>query len=132
VSRSRALKFEVLLVLPLLLAGLALVACNGDDDDDVAAVPGEVRTPVPETDANVEVLDNEFSPGILTVRAGTTVAWVWRGENEHSVRGTEANWVSPVQRQGSFEFTFDFPGEYSYSCEVHGAAVMSGIINVTP
>lgn len=131
-SRFRALKFEAFLILPLLIAGLALAACNGDDDDAVAGVSPEAETPAAETEANVEVLDNEFSPMDLTVRAGTTVVWVWRGEDEHSVRGTEPSFASDVQAQGSFQYTFDFPGRYPYHCEVHGPSVMSGMITVVP
>lgn len=132
-SRFRVLKFEAFLILPLLVAGLALVACNGDDDDDaVAGVTAEAATPVAETEANVEVRDDAFEPQEIVVREGTNVVWVWRGEHEHSVRGTEPDFKSEVQAEGSFEYTFDFSGRYPYHCEVHGPDVMSGVIVVVP
>jgi plastocyanin len=92
-------RLAIALVLPL-----ALVACGGDDDTAAPAEPGRVA-----------VVDNRFVPGEITVSAGDTVTWEFRGAAVHNVVG-DGGLQSENQKSDTFEHTFDEPGEYEYRC----------------
>ena len=58
----------------------------------------------------------------VTVSAGDTVRWEWRGKNVHNVtvlRGP-TRFRSPFKRRGSFRHMFAQPGTYILYCGVHG------------
>ena len=81
----------------------------------------------------VAVRDYAFSPGTLTVPAGTTVTWTNYDVAPHTV--TEVSGPVPVSspelHQGqSWSFTFEQPGTYRYYCAVHPN--MLGSVVVTP
>jgi len=84
--------------------------------------------------SNVSVQDDFFSPSSLTISAGTTVVWTWKGGNPHTVTSGTAGspngtFSSPQQTSGTFSFTFNQKGSFPYFCQVHGAA-MTGTITV--
>jgi len=77
----------------------------------------------------ITIEDNSFTPAKLTVKAGTTVRWVWTGTNAHSVLVAGHN-SGEHTGSGSFEQTFPSGGAtVQYQCGVHGAA-MAGTISV--
>jgi plastocyanin len=85
------------------------------------------------TTANVNVVNNSFNPGALTISAGMTVIWTWAPNAvQHNVVpvGSEPT-SSGIPRNGPFthQHTFNTPGTYSYVCEVHGPS-MAGVITV--
>ena len=125
-----------MLALTSLIAALAplLVACGGGGGSSSAnaAAPGATTapqaTPTLGPVVEVQISDNQFSPADLTIKVGTTVRWVWSGQNQHSVL---LNGVDSGKHQGTgtFEKTFaDGAGTYSYQCGVHGAAMAGKII----
>lgn len=64
----------------------------------------------------------EYVPSRVEVSPGTTVRWVNEDSADHTVTSEEAGGplASDVFGQGgSFEYTFDEPGEFAYFCEVH-------------
>lgn len=82
-----------------------------------AVVPGQF--------ALVEVINNQFSPGNVTVSAGGTVGWAWAaGAGPHNINpvGGAARPSQPTLRDGPFIFTETFPqaGNFSYYCSQHG------------
>jgi plastocyanin len=92
-----------------------------------AAAPGPVT-------ATVNVVNNSFQPGALSVAAGTTVTWRWGpsavNHNVAPVGGTEPSRSgAPESAPATHNHTFNTPGTYSYQCEVHGPS-MSGVITV--
>ena len=68
----------------------------------------------------VEIGDNTFSPSQLTVDVGTTVTWTWVGDQTHNVVFTGGSPASPSQSSGTWSYTFNEGGGYSYTCTVHG------------
>jgi plastocyanin len=120
-----------------LLGGVVIgaAACGGDDDDggsDTAATstPGVTGSETPAAEAAaVTVSDDTFSPGSLTVAAGTAVTWNWSGSNPHSVV-MEALGVQSetLTGSGTFTHTFDAPGSYAYQCGIHGASMAGTIV----
>ena len=79
----------------------------------------------------VAVGNNRFDPATLTVPVNSTVTWRWNsGGVEHNVTFQAAP-SSGNQSSGSFARTFQTAGTYAYVCTIHGAQVMSGVVNVT-
>src|SRR5918995_4064654 len=138
----------------LLLVGVALAACGGDDsaDDagdgglsgpDGAASDGSyAEAPddavVIDTDpAAVTALDNSFMPENIQVEAGAEVVWTNEGRNEHNALHVDGgDWgveVDDFQPGDVYSHTFDEPGVYRYYCSIHGStdAGMIGTVVVT-
>lgn len=97
----------------------ALLAC--------ALAPLAAQTP----GATVEIDNFVFSPGRLTIKAGTTVTWTNRDDIPHTVASaTRAFKSKAMDTDESFSFTFSTPGEYAYFCSLHphmtGTIVVEG------
>lgn len=76
-----------------------------------AAAPAEVK------------IDNfSFSPAVLTVPVGTTVAWTNRDDIPHTVVSSDdpkAFKSKVLDTDEKFSFTFSKAGSYPYFCSVH-------------
>jgi plastocyanin len=72
-------------------------------------------------DANTIVMKNfDFSPMMLTVKAGTTVTWKNLDGEPHTVVSPDGVFRSHALDQGdTFTFKFDTPGTYKYICSIH-------------
>lgn len=121
---SRRMRFLVLSLLPVLLAG-AFAARLGKP---ATAAEVTVEWKVPVTAAN-------------TVSVGDTLTWVWADALPHSVSSVSG----PVPfdsgtRTGNgtmYSFTFTQPGTYTYRCNIHpngmtGTVVVQGSTTETP
>ncbi len=66
-------------------------------------------------------IDNfSFSPGTITIPAGTTVRWTNRDDIPHTVVSDDKTFKSKVlDTDQEFTYTFTKPGTYSYFCSVH-------------
>lgn len=111
----------------------------GDDvpvmeDDQVVMTPFKVGKGSSDMTV-VNLVDNEFEPTELTIKAGTTVIFTNIGNRTHTVTADDGSFDSGRLRSGAtFEFTFTDPGEYPFYCEPHGdpgGEGMSGVIIVT-
>ena len=95
------------------LAGVAVLlvalapACGGSKKPEAPPPPNSV------------ILKNSnFKPAKLTVKAGTTVTWLWRdGTVQHDVAFD--GFKSKVKTSGDYTHTFDQAGTFAYKCEVH-------------
>lgn len=75
----------------------------------------------------IDVLDNDFEAPVIEVESGTTVTWTFVGDSLHDVVGE--GWGQPeAVSSGTFAHTFDTPGEYRYTCTLHGS--MDGRVDV--
>lgn len=115
----------------LVLAGVAVLggACAGDDT--VAEAPSDVV---------VELV--AFKPDTLTVEPGAVVTWTQRDAGAHTVTsGTVEQGAGlsqarpdgrfdsgPVERGGTFRFTFTQPGTYEYFCSLHPATMRGEVV----
>jgi nitrite reductase (NO-forming) len=65
--------------------------------------------------------NNDFSPRVITVKAGTTV--VWRNDDKimpHAIHGDKNEFASVfMQPSDDWSMKFDKPGVYQYSCTPH-------------
>jgi plastocyanin len=120
------------------LAVAALAACSDDEKSSDETMPGrsavivdyraDVSTGAPKT--QVVAQDNRFVPENVRISPGQTVRWTNQGRNPHNIIKTgEAVEYTPdfgvevadfAPQGGTYEFTFDEPGEYLYYCSLHG------------
>jgi plastocyanin len=83
-----------------------------------------------ETDINIEGF--AFNPGTITVQTGTTVKWVNKDSDSHTVVAEDGSFKSPRLGQGeSFSFTFTKAGTFAYRCGIH-ASMKGTIVVVSP
>lgn len=89
--------------------------------------------PVPAANggAVVEMVDNRFVPNALTVAVGTTVTWVNKGRNWHTVSSLDGSFASDQISPGqSYSHQFTKPGTYQYICQHHALQGMTGAVTV--
>jgi plastocyanin len=142
-----------LLVLLIACMALAVVVagCGDDDDDSGNGGGGGGNTEQPADTgggggsggggggggAEVGMMNIQFDPQDVTIKAGETVTWTNDEGVAHDVDKTSG--PGPQFSSGpeggmmegdTFEHTFDRPGTYEYICRVH-APGMAGTIEVT-
>jgi plastocyanin len=87
-----------------------------------ASTPAELGTQAAVADSVTEVkIDNfAFTPGVITVKAGTQITWINHDDIPHTVDSTEGRFKSAaLDTDDKFQFLFKEPGEYSYFCRMH-------------
>jgi len=132
-SRHRRRRLVVTSVVSALAVVLALGACGGGDkksESEGSAAPAS--SAAPSGGGAVHIVNFEFQPQKLTVKAGTTVMWTNDDSAIHSIKDTSplATPVSKDLAKGdTFTITYDKPGSYSYICGIHN--YMTGSVDVT-
>jgi plastocyanin len=102
----------------ILILTLILTACGGGDASEPADGGGET----------VSLSGSQFSPGSLTVSAGTTVTFT--NTSGHTVtEGSNGQAADDpiIDEQGGEDivFTFDEPGTYNLTCQIHSSMNMT-------
>jgi len=84
------------------------------------------------TVVEVAAIDGKgFEPKAITVRPGTTVRWVNRGKERHTVTSRSGRFDSgPIPPGGSFTVMFVTPGTHDYFCRPHEKMGMVGSVTV--
>ena len=104
------------------------VATADDDAAPGAASDGNATAVI---GRNVQVVDNDFVPGDLTVEAGQAVRWTNAGAIAHTVTAADAAYDSGILNPGdSFEHVFAEVGLFEYLCTLHPEMV--GTVEVVP
>ena len=123
-TRHRWLSSLVVCTLIVVASG----ACGGGDKNDDKKAGGAVSG-----EPAVKIVNFQFEPKALTVKAGTTVKWTNEDTATHSIKDTSqlATPVSPdlVGKGSTFSITYGQPGSYSYICGIH--QYMSGSVQVS-
>jgi plastocyanin len=78
----------------------------------------------------VTARDYTFEPAYPTVAAGTTVSWVNRDGESHTVTSDVGLFDAEIGPGERFSFTFDEPGAYFFFCQPHDW--MIGEVDVVP
>ena len=100
------------------------------DNDDPAEGAGTSESAAAEVE--IALLDDRFDPPELTIAAGTTLRFVNRGANWHSVAAFDGSFDSGrLDPGGAFEVRLDVPGAYDIICKHHGLRGMVGRVIVT-
>ena len=62
----------------------------------------------------------KFTPATVTVPIGTTVTWVNRDDDAHTVTADDGRLASAGLDHGEqFSYRFTAPGNYAYHCALH-------------
>ncbi len=125
-------KLIVILALVLTLAACAPKSTPTPISTMPPVQPPEETAPGASTETvEVKIQGFSFDPAELTIAAGTTVKWTNMDSAKHTITSDDGSWSSANLGQGgTFEFTFDQPGTYTYHCNVH--PTMAATIIVTP
>lgn len=84
------------------------------------------------TTVEIAMVDDRFEPNAIEVPAGTTVTWVNKGGDWHSVSAYDGSFESRKLAFGeTFSVRLDTPGLYQYICKHHGLQGMMGRVVVT-
>lgn len=119
-------------------------APNDADSGNDTSVDPEPRAAVT---WDIDVGDNSFDAGSLSIQVGDTVRWTQSGSNPHTVTEDDGAFdshadcdpLAPLDPLGTcmgngdtFEHTFETVGDVGYYCKVHGGpgSGMSGTISV--
>jgi plastocyanin len=80
----------------------------------------------------VEIQQFKFEPAHLQVVAGTTVTWINRDGEPHTVTSIDQRFTSSaaLDTDDRYSQTFGQPGNYAYVCSVH--PFMRGSVTVVP
>lgn len=125
---------HVVIILITLMFAAVGAACGGTSYGNNNNGPS--FTPVPSGQNTVlapngAYLGNgtNFTPGTLTVAAGTTVTWGNNDVTTHTVTADAGGFNSNNLNSGdTFQVKFDNPGQYKYHCSIH--SFMTGTIVV--
>jgi len=88
--------------------------------------------------SNFAFTDSVSNSSTTVIRKGETVQWTWMSGSHSTTSGTcsgacTANnvWDSTIKSSGTFSYTFNQVGNFSYYCRQHGAS-MTGVVIVRP
>lgn len=83
----------------------------------------------PPDSTQIVIQDFMFTPNSLTVKAGSTVIWVNKDDEPHSVVSDTGLFRSgAVDTNETFSFKFDKPGTYHFTCAIHPRMVGTIIV----
>ncbi len=103
---------------------------TGTPDGGATSTPDSGATGTPETGSTVTIDNFAFSPGSITVSAGTTVTWVNNDTAAHTVTADDGSFDSGNLAPGdSFTHTFTSAGSFSYHCNYHPNMVATVVVN---
>ena len=80
---------------------------------------------------NTVTIDNFFfTPGTITVKAGTTVTWTNKDDIPHGIASANNGFKksAALDTDESYSFTFTAPGTYQYFCYLHPKMVGSIVV----
>jgi len=111
---------------------LAVAICALARPSDAGTASGGTERSVAvaaQTGPQIEIAKHKFSRPRLTVPARTTVSWLNRDEDVHTVVSTNQAFKSAGLETGErYSYTFTKPGVYQYFCTLH--PLMTGTIIV--
>jgi plastocyanin len=115
-------RFRPPIILLVLVLTFTLSACQAGSAASRADAPPVTGV------TTVDAKDLEFRPPAIQVEPGTEVTWRFvDGSVPHNVKGD--GFASEIQSRGTFSHRFERPGEYPYTCTLHGG--MDGRVVVT-
>jgi plastocyanin len=99
-------------------AATAQLAASSAGDQPGVGGAGEAGT-APSSDRIVSISGTAF-PAVTVLSAGHSVTWVNDDTVDHDVIALDGTFTSEVLRPGEqFTFTFDEPGAFPYTCDLH-------------
>ncbi|HET7630262.1 MAG TPA: cupredoxin family copper-binding protein [Candidatus Saccharimonadales bacterium] len=130
----------VVIIIIAVVAAVAIVNQSADNKghDHASSSHGTAQTDTPNSDKavatdKVSIEQYAFSPGAITVKAGTTVTWTNLDSVNHTVTSDDNSSIQfdsgDIDKGQTYQFTFEQPGTYHYHCTPH--PFMHGTVVVT-
>jgi len=133
---SRAIGFRSsALTLAAILSVITISSASGFSHSTPGGTSGMVQVASADASASsvteVKIDNFAFTPGVVTVKAGTQVTWINHDDIPHTVDSTQGKFKSAaLDTDDKFQFRFTEPGEYPFYCRMHPK--MTGKIIVQP
>jgi len=123
------------LVLTVIVSAMTLSVASASSTSQPGGVPEKVQAAAAEASAGsateVKIDNFAFTPGVVTVKAGTEVTWINHDDIPHTVDSTQGKFKSAaLDTDDKFKFRFTEPGEYPFYCRMHPK--MTGKVIVQP
>jgi plastocyanin len=83
-----------------------------------AAQPAPPEAPA-ESQLLIVIQRQSYEPPYPTVAVGTTITWVNRDREQHTVTSDEGLFDGSLDARGRFSYTFTEPGYYFFYCKPH-------------
>ena len=111
-------KYLVFTIIAILTAVLLLGHTGCSTSKTRTQTPSNTTTTAPGNTVNI--VNFTFTPGTLTVKAGTTVTWTNNDTTTHRPTSDTGVFDSGDLAPGAtFSFTFNNMGTFSYHCSIH-------------
>ncbi len=122
-------------IIAVLLISILLTLAACAKPSPTTPVP---TTPVPSPEpapiqgyTEVMIPGRNFNPEVVTVGVGTTVSWVSKDGEQHTVTSDIPGLFNgTVEPFSSFSYTFTERGDFEYFCGIHGQMGMRGVVHV--
>ena len=106
------------LITSLILFGIFSVSCQPTTPTAEPTTP--TAEPTESTSVEVEISDYAFVPDTITIPVGTTVTWINRDHQTHTVTSDTDLFYSGGFASGApFSHTFTERGTFGYHCGIH-------------
>lgn len=127
-SKSRLLSSVTLLLALLNISN----SCTKSSTTDPYTSGGTGSKGVTTPGANeVWIQGMAFDPSTITVTTGTTITWTNKDAIGHSVTSDTGVFDSGIiNASGTFSYTFDTAGTFTYHCKVHSTMTASVIVKL--
>ena len=94
-----------------MLAAMAALSVSASGASSVAAA---------DAPNGIVVKDFMFAPNSLTVKAGSSVTWINKDDEPHTVVSDSGVFRSAaLDTDETFSFKFEKPGTYHFTCSIH-------------
>jgi predicted lipoprotein with Yx(FWY)xxD motif/plastocyanin len=81
------------------------------------------------SNVNATISGFAFNPGTLKIHKGTTVTWTNNDDASHTVSSDDGTFESgTIRHDGSFSFTFNDTGSFTYHCKFHSGMTATVIV----
>ena len=107
----------IIAALGALVFAVAIGLATGGDD---GRFPSGSPVVIDASEATIEVRDFDYLPPVVSVPAGTTVAWTNYDEADHTSTEKTGLWDSGrIKQDESWSRTFADAGRFEYICSLH-------------
>jgi plastocyanin len=103
-----------------IIAILTSVLMLGGASCSTSKTTAQGNTTTAASSNTINIVNFTFTPGTLTVKAGTTVTWTNNDTTTHRPASDSGLFDSGDLAPGAtFSFTFNIPGTFPYHCTIH-------------
>lgn len=122
--RSRRLLASLALAVTVGLAACAPAPSQLSGTAALESSGGVTPVSAPAAGGTIAMRDYSFQPANIEVKVGTKVTWRNDDSAQHTVTADGGLFSSrPIDGGGTFSYTFDKAGTYTYHCSIHRAMV---------